>query len=103
MSFKDISNLELWRLCCSAERNPLCNFGRGQHEEQLFEISQDFLSRALAAIFAISVEGIKGVHTCEIILNLDQWFMRCHLKKKFTHHGRRPITIAHLEPFARVS
>ena len=42
--FKDISYLELWRLFCSAERNHLCNFGRGYSEEQL----------------------------CEIILNLDQ-------------------------------
>ena len=30
----------------------LINFGRGQHEE----------------------------HSCKIILNLDQWFSRCHLK-----------------------
>ena len=33
---------------------PLCNFGRGHY----------------------------GEHSCEIILNLDQWFRRrCHLKK----------------------
>ena len=25
-----------------------------------------------------------GEHTCEIILNLDQLFMRCPLEKKFT-------------------
>ena len=51
--FKDISYLELWQPFCSAERNHLCNFGRGYHEEQF----------------------------CEIILNLDQWFRRrCILK-----------------------
>ena len=53
MCFKDFSYLELWRPFCSAEPNHLCNFGRRQHEEQLF---------------------------CEIILNLDQWFKRCCLK-----------------------
>ena len=36
--------------------NHLCNFGRGHYEE----------------------------HLCEIILNLDQWFVRCRLRKKFT-------------------
>ena len=90
------------------ERNPLCNFGRGHHEEQLREIIlnldqwfrsrlKEFLSRALVALmfsgaepfFAILVEGIKG-NTCKImILNLDQWFMRrCRLKKKFMHDGQ---------------
>ena len=34
MSFKGISYLELWRSFCSAERNHLCNFGRGYYEEQ---------------------------------------------------------------------
>ena len=52
MRFKDISYLELWRPFCSAERNHLCDFGRRHHEEQF----------------------------CEITLNLDQWFKRCHLK-----------------------
>ena len=38
---------------CSAERNHLCNFGRGYYEEQF----------------------------CKIILNLDQWLWRkCQLK-----------------------
>ena len=45
---KDISYLELWQPFCSVERNHLCNFGRGYHEEQF----------------------------CEIILNLDQCFRR---------------------------
>ena len=52
MLFKDISNLELWWLFCSAEGNHLCNFGRRHHEE----------------------------HFCEITLNLDRWFRRCCLK-----------------------
>ena len=52
--FKDISYLELWWPFCSADLVALllCNFGRGYHEEQF----------------------------CEIVLNLDQWFRRCHLK-----------------------
>ena len=52
MSSKDISYLELWRPFCSAEGNHLCIFGRGYYEERF----------------------------CEIILNLDQWLKRCHLK-----------------------
>ena len=56
MPFKGISYLELWLLfCCSAERNHLCNFGRGHYEEQL----------------------------CEMILNLDQWFRRRCLLRYF--------------------
>ena len=51
MSFKDISYLELWLPFCSAERNDLCNFGRGYQLDQF----------------------------CEIIMNLDRWF-RCYLK-----------------------
>ena len=67
MSFKDISYLALWRPLCSVEWNHLCTIGRGHYWE----------------------------HSCEIILNLDQWLRRC-LKKKFTDDARtRPITIAH--------
>ena len=58
--FKDISYLELWRPFCLAGQNRLCNFGRGNQEEQL----------------------------CEIIFNLDQSFRRrCRLKKKFMDDG----------------
>ena len=46
--FKDISYLELWQPLCSVDWNLLCNFGRMHHEKQ----------------------------SCEIILNLDQWFRR---------------------------
>ena len=42
MSFKDISYLELWQPFCSAERNDFCNFGRGHHKEQFFEINFEF-------------------------------------------------------------
>ena len=47
MLFKDISYQELWRPFCSVERNSFSNFGRGYYEEQF----------------------------CEIILNLDKWFI----------------------------
>ena len=53
MQFKDISYLELWWPLCSVEWINLCNLGRRHHDQQF----------------------------CEIILNLDLWFMRrCHLK-----------------------
>ena len=53
MSFKEISYLEPSWPFYSAERNYLCNFGGGHHEE----------------------------HFCELILYLDQWFRRrCRLK-----------------------
>ena len=55
MSFKDSSYLELWQPFCYAERNHLCNFGRGYQEEQF----------------------------CEIILNLDQCFRRRYVLKIF--------------------
>ena len=55
MAFKCIFYLELWQPFCSVERNNLCNFGIGYHEE-LF---------------------------CENILNLVQWFRRCRLKKSY--------------------
>ena len=52
MLFKGISDLEPWQPFCSVERNHLCNFGRGYHEQ-----------------------------FCGIILNLGQWFRRrCCLK-----------------------
>ena len=38
MSFKDISYVELLRPFCSAERDHLCNFGKGHYEEQFWEI-----------------------------------------------------------------
>ena len=64
MLFKNISYLELWQPFLSAERNHLCNFGRGSYEEQF----------------------------CEIILSLSQWFRRCRLKKKpFWSSGSPPV------------
>ena len=47
---KFFSIFQLWWTSCSLEQNLLCNFDREHFEE----------------------------HSCEIILNLDQWF-RCHL------------------------
>ena len=44
--------LELWQPFCWAECNHLCNMSRGYYEEPF----------------------------CEVIWNLDQWFMRCCLK-----------------------
>ena len=99
MLFHDISYLELWRPFCSAERNHLCNFDKGNHEEQFCEIIlnldqwfrrcylKEFLSRALvfggAKPFMQFDRGSYVEHSCEIILNLDQWFRRrCPLKKK---------------------
>ena len=59
MLFGDVSYLELWRPSCSVEKNHLCNFGRGHH----------------------------GEHSCEVVLNLDQWFSRkCCLKEKFADY-----------------
>ena len=119
MSFKDTSFLELWWPFCSAKWNHLCNFGRGYQEEEFCEILnldqwfrchlKDFLSGALAAIVFGGAEpymqfcrGQYGELTYEVILNLDAWFRKCCLKKKFTD-GQRPITIAHLEPSAHGS
>ena len=45
--------LELWQPFCLAERNHLCNFGRGHY----------------------------GKHSCEIILNLDQWLKEMLFKE----------------------
>ena len=70
MLFKDISYLEFWQPLCSVDLNHLCNFERS-HEER----------------------------SCEIILNLDQWFRRkCRLKVFYTwstgsHFVQRSITI----------
>ena len=70
MLFKGISYLELWQPFCSAERNHLCNFGRGYQEEQI----------------------------CEIILNLGQWFMRC-LLKDFLSGALATLLFSGAEPF----
>ena len=34
--------------------------------------------------------GHHGEHSCEVILNLDQWLRRCCLKKKFMDARRTP-------------
>ena len=50
-------------------------------------------------MYAILVEGINyGEHSCEIILNEDQWFKRCCLKKfMYNTQQTRPITIGELK------
>ena len=70
MSFKCISYLELQQPFCSAERNHLCNFGRGYQEQQF----------------------------CEIILNLGQWFRRC-LLKDFLFGALATLVFRGAEPF----
>ena len=77
MSFKVISYLELWRPFCYAERNHLCNFGRGNQEEQFFEIilnlDQCFRRRCVLKIFLIwrsegpYVQG-KRNHLCNFLV-----------------------------------
>ena len=66
MPFKDISYLELWRLFCYAERNHLCNFGRGYQEEQFCEIilnlDKCFRRRCVLKIFLIWNSGNANVH-----------------------------------------
>ena len=105
MSLKDISYQELWWTFCSAERNHLCNFGKGHYEKQFCEIilnlDQWSRSRCCLKIFfiwssggpfgqqsetvcAILVEGIMREEFCDFFLgggDLDQWFRRrCHLR-----------------------
>ena len=63
MLFEDISYLELWLPAFSVKQNHLCNFGGGLYEEQF----------------------------CEIILNLDQWFRRYHLKTFLISGSGRPF------------
>ena len=70
MPFKGISYLNIWQPFCSTERNHLCNFGRGYPEEQV----------------------------SEIILNLGQWFRRCHLKFFFSG-ALAALLLGGVEPF----
>ena len=67
-----ISYLEFWQPFCSAEQNHLCNFGRGYQEEQFYVI----------------------------ILNLNQWFRRCHLKD-FLSGALEALVFGGAEPFMR--
>ena len=64
MPFKGISYLELWQQFYSAELNHLCNFGRAYFK----------------------------VQSCEIILNLGQWFRRrCSLKDFLFRSSGPPV------------
>ena len=71
MPFKGIAYLELSQPFCSAERNHLCNFGRGFQEEQF----------------------------CEIILNLGQWFRRRCCLKDFLFGALAALLLSGAEPF----
>ena len=70
MPFKGISYPELWQPFCSAERDHLCTFARGYHEEQF----------------------------CEIILNLGLWFRRCCLTD-FLSGALAALLFGGAEPF----
>ena len=125
MSLKDILYLEPWRPLGWVEWNIFCNCGRRHYGEHFCdtilnsdqEMSFKILSRALVALSPGGAEpfiqfsrGQDGKHSCEIILNLDEWLRRiCRLKKKYTHNGRtmhdgqKFTTKAHLESSAQVS
>ena len=91
----------------SAERNNLCNFGRGYYEKQFCEfilnlgqwfrrrcLLNDLLSVALVALLLCTFErGHHWKHSCEVIYNLYQWFRRCRLKEKFTHIRTDALTV----------
>ena len=70
MPSKGISCLDIWQPFSSVECNHLCNLGRGYYEEQF----------------------------CEIILNLGQWFRRCHLKD-FLSGALAALLFCGAEPF----
>ena len=77
MLFNVISYLQLWQPN-SLELNHLCNFGSVQHKEQF----------------------------CEVILNLNQWFRRCHLKTFLIKSSGGPFCLLernHLCNFGRVN
>ena len=109
-----LGNLELWQSLCPAEQNHLCNFGRGYHEKQFWNyfefgpVVQMFTISHLELWQPLSLaewnhlcnfdREYYGEHSCEIILNLDLWFRRCHLKQKFTD-GRRTKTNHNSSPW----
>ena len=68
--YLDISYLELWQPFCSEERNHLCNL----------------------------VENVMRNIFYEIILNLGQWFRRCHLKD-FLSEALVALLFSGAEPF----
>ena len=72
MSYKDISYLPLWWPSCSAGQNHLRNFDVGYQEEQF----------------------------CGIIINLNQLFRRCHLKK-FLSGALAGLLFNGVEPFVQ--
>ena len=65
MSFKDIFNLKLWWPLCWAERNHLCIFGRGHHEEHFCKNNLEFGAVMQEMLF----KHISRLATEEIWLN----------------------------------
>ena len=71
MPYKGISYLDIRQPFCSRQRNHLCDFGRGYQEEQ----------------------------SCEIILNLGQWFRRRCFLKDFSSGALATLFFSGAEPF----
>ena len=57
MPFNDISYLKLWQPFCSAERNHLCNFGRGYQEEHSMKLFRIWTSDSGRNVLKISLSG----------------------------------------------
>ena len=68
MLFKGISYLEIWQPLCSTERNHLCNFCRGQHEEHFCDYLLN-LSTCLSVMLSPPkpLDEIKPNLVCEIL------------------------------------
>ena len=71
MSFKDISNLQLWQPFCSTDQNHLYNFGKKNHEEQSFEIILNldlwFRKKCSLKVFSIWSSDSQSKTICEIL------------------------------------
>ena len=70
MPFKDISYLELWQACSSAEQNHLCNFCRGYYEDQFYEIILNFgqwVRRRCCSVERNHSCNFDREHSCEVI------------------------------------
>ena len=126
MSFKEISYLGLWLPFCSAERNHLCNFGRGHYEERSCEFILNLCQRFRKMSFkifliwssggppvqwsgsnyAILKQGIMGnihVKLYEIWTGGSGGNVVSRKILRTTDCGRRLITITHIKPSAQVS
>ena len=120
MPLKGFSYLELWQPFCSAERNHLCNFGRGYQDEPFCEIilnlgqwyrrkccikvfliwisGSPFVQRSVT-ICAILVEGIMRNNSVTFFLNLGQWFRSKCCLKDFLSGALVALLFCGAEPF----